>query len=279
MKKLSVLFLITVLFFNCNDEHVDEEEIACDNGTFDGSVILTTQQEVDDFSALCYSKIDGSLIIGIEGGESDVSNLSTLRSLREVTGWLTIFAKEISSLNGLHNITSTGGLSLRFCEKLTDLSGLESLTKLNGGTSTNSGAFGLRVLYNPNLESLLGLNNLHSIHGFVEIVDNSSLESFNGLNNLERIYADSAGNLLFAANPNLKNLDALRNLNEVGGLLRTSMLCMPGGVTRCGNVSLIDFCGLKNLFLNGTYNQDYVLIKDNAYNPTVQDIIDGNCSQ
>jgi hypothetical protein len=70
----------------------------------------------------------------------------------------------------------------------------------------------------------------------------------------------------------LTNLDGLENLSQVGSI-------KIGGETGLDpNVNLSDFCALQNLFINGTYDPSEVEIVGNAYNPTVQDIIDGNCS-
>lgn len=62
MKKAIYLFLIIFSVYNCEEESANQsEEQACDNGTYVGAVVLTTQQEVDNFGSMCYTKIDGSL--------------------------------------------------------------------------------------------------------------------------------------------------------------------------------------------------------------------------
>jgi len=109
-------------FFSCSNENVTHpEDLVCDNGTFVGQVILKNQQEVDDFGAMCYSKIDGSLVIGnIFGATDDIVDLSPLSNMNQVfasnsndnPGWLRIKANNLTSLNGLQNITSVIGLMI-----------------------------------------------------------------------------------------------------------------------------------------------------------------------
>ena len=64
----------------------------------------------------------------------------------------------------------------------------------------------------------------------------------------------------------ITNLDNLSSLLSIGDNLEV-----------IGNEGLTDLCGLQTLLINeglgGFYNVSY-----NSYNPTQQDIIDGNCS-
>ena len=64
----------------------------------------------------------------------------------------------------------------------------------------------------------------------------------------------------------LTNLDGLENLIQIDYALHIS-----------SNIALTDFCGLENLFINGV-GPSFYTVENNAYNPTQQDIIDGNCS-
>lgn len=277
MKKLTLLFLTPFILFNCNNESIDEQENACtiENGTFVGGVVLFTQQGVNDFGALCYSKIDGVLQLGLMWRENDIVDLSPLSSLTEVfNGRLRIHATNLTSLYGLHNLTSIGGLFIFNSHGLTDLSGFESLTNIGGGPIQ-----GLDIRYNTSLQSLKGLNNIRTLASEntypIIIGINPSLNSLIDLSNLETI--DTG--LTIGANPNLTSLDGLENLVMINGRFKTSIINFPisisGGMS--GNSNLTSYCALQNLFTNGSYGE--VDISLNAYNPTVQDIIDGNCSQ
>ena len=71
----------------------------------------------------------------------------------------------------------------------------------------------------------------------------------------------------------LQTLDGLENLEQITGSLSITSNMSQGMPIQ----NIVDFCALQNLFTNGTFGQ--VTIQDNGYNPTVQNIIDGNCTQ
>lgn len=74
-------------------------------------------------------------------------------------------------------------------------------------------------------------------------------------------------------NTSLTSLAGLENLITVNNMYIGQD---PGG-TPVPNQNLSDFCAFQNLFSNGSYGD--VNIANNSYNPTVQNIIDGKCSQ
>jgi|GEM_PF-2118380 len=260
MKKLLLLFVLTFFVLSCNNESVMEQEQACDNGTFVGDLILRTQQEVNDFGELCYTKIDGQLKIGspLSTEPSDVTDLTPLSSLTEV----------YSSSN------SGYGLWINHAPNLTNLDGLENLVKVNKLIVSNCSA----------LINLNGLNNLSEIgaqdyFSALLIFKNSSLQSLDGLESLQQLGSEDSNRpaeISIQGNLDLSNLDALSNLQNVYGDVFIGDHSEPD-VSYEGNVSLIDYCGLTNLFVFGNFNE--IKINNNAFNPTVEDIIAGNCSQ
>lgn len=164
----------------------------------------------------------------------------------------------ITSLDILSSYTSLS--FLRISEtNLTSLEGLNNLESIND----------LRLYENHNLTNLIGLDNVQSIDDFI-ISECDSLLSLEGLNNLT-----SLGDAMVINNDNLISLEGLGNLLSVERLgLGENHLNSD-----FPNPQLSDFCALQNLFTNGTYNPDEVRIGNNAYNPSIQDIIDGNCAQ
>lgn len=52
---------------------------------------------------------------------------------------------------------------------------------------------------------------------------------------------------------------------------------VTGSLTIRYNTSLVDFYGLQTLLIQDGIIGD-LTVSDNAYNPTLQDILDGNCS-
>ncbi|MBT8303186.1 MAG: hypothetical protein KJP09_01860 [Bacteroidia bacterium] len=307
------------------------EETPCDNGTYEGNVVLTTQQEIDDFGAMCYSRINGSLTIGIVeyNVESNISSLEGLSSLVAVVGGLTLTQMpDLPNLSGLHNLnTISGNLDILRCHMLTDFSELSNLTdpvgniwmaivgnaslnSLNGLNGINNIA-GLAIGLNHSLLDLNGLGFM-DVEGIIQIELSNGLISLEGLNftdntvhnivlnNLESITSMSgleglhsiSNRLSMIGNGSLQSMEGLENLtsvNSIGIHAHDNLETLSGlnGLTNVnqgisigfieGNTSLSDYCALENLLTNGTFGG--VTIENNAYNPTVQDIIDGNCAQ
>jgi hypothetical protein len=263
MEKLIILLLVPTLFFSCTSDATDDEPLqaTCDNGTFLGIARLETQAEVNDFGALCYTKIDGTLVIGPNDGEvSDISDLTPLENINEVlisvsdigTGKLLIInTSSLINLNGLQNITKAAGI----------------LVTNNSGLINFSGLEGIRELASPG-----PLNDL-------TIDNNSQLQDLNALQNLTVIGSENSDALTFMIiqnNDNLANLDGLMSLEAVYGDVTIGSYIDDGNL-ELGNENLTDFCGIFNLVNNGLFND--VNVFNNAFNPTNQDIIDGNCSQ
>lgn len=96
----------------------------------------------------------------------------------------------------------------------------------------------LTVWLSSNLTDLQELSNVSSNLFGIFIVDNFQLESLNGLDNVPLI---------------------------------------TDGFQVLGNPSFTDFCVTQNSIL-GISGEDTFSIHSNAFNPTMQDIIDGNCS-
>lgn len=289
-----------------------------DNGIFDGNVTLTTQQEVDDFGALCYSGINGILHIG-NSLNNDINSLLPLINIKSVTHnfnsyHILIGGTQLTSLKGINLNENLKGLQVEYNDNLINFEGINLTNTIEG----------LIVKNNTSLESLSGLEELTSITNYISVENNNNLISFQGLNNVETMFITyfkgnnsllnfqgfdslmSTGdlvvvessiinfqglesltqidpdhlvggyNLVVAGNPNLISLSGLDNLIfteeeiNIGG----SVFFTP----EIGNPLLADFCALQNLFSNGTYNYN-VVIENNAYNPTIQDIQNGNCSQ
>ena len=112
----------------------------------------SSQQEIDDFpSNYPNCTAVGHLDLHFPG---DITNLDSLIQLTSVTDYVEIGFFEpnnIADISGLQNITSIGDYLQITGTQLTDLSGFQSLTSI--GTY-------LWIVYNPNLLSLSGLENL-----------------------------------------------------------------------------------------------------------------------
>ncbi len=113
------------------------------------------------------------------------------------------------------------------------------------------------------LSDLNGLNGLEEVGSSFQISSNISLMNLDGLESLTTVNQ----NLSIGLNPELQNIDALSNLTSVGG-----------DVSIGSNTNLMNLCGIRPLLVNNG-RSEYLSIDYNGFNPTGQQIIDGNCSQ
>jgi len=236
-------------------------------GVFVGDVELTTQEEVDNFGLLGFSGITGNLMIGNQDSDNiSITSLQSLNELTEVIGNLGIANTiELNSLMGLENLVSIDGmfsLSNTAISTLTELSSLEQITKAIG------------ISENPFLVSLSGLEGVTYLEGelFESILIIRSNDMLTSLSGLENLISVGYG-VIIDRNQSLTSLSGLENLNAVSALQIGLDIDPISGA----NPNLSDYCALANLVANGTY--DNIQIENNAYNPTIQDIINGNCAQ
>ncbi|WP_440880415.1 hypothetical protein [Tenacibaculum sp. C7A-26P2] len=199
------------------------------------------------------------------------SNITILEGFCEITE-----NNSLTSLNGLNNITSiTGNLSINQNQNLNNIFDLNSITTINGALILQS---------NPNLINLNGLNNLQTLSKNLTIINNTNLFDINGLQNLSSFN----GRIVINLNTNLQNLNGLVNLTSIEFLqiLRcqslenlnalTNLTSITDGLFIQKNNSLNDFCGLTPLVNNG-FSGSYS-VENNLFNPSVDDITNGNCS-
>ena len=223
---------------------------------YSGDLTFSTQNEIDNFSS-CFTEIDGTLTIGATG--SDITQLLPLNNLITIQGNLVIKLNDmLTSLNGLNNISTINSelLIIEFNENLENIDDLNGLTNIFFGN--------IKIRANNNLTSLGGLetlflnqNNLNN----VDISGNDALVSLN-MQSITDCNVISINN-----NDSLISLQSLENLLSNAGMIITN------------NDILNNLCALQNLFINGTYSENSVSISGNQFNPTIQNIIDGNCSQ
>ena len=157
----------------------------------------------------------------------------------------------LTSLQGVENITQLRFLTIENNDALNSLTAFESLTQLLDLTINNNDA----------LVTLVGLEQLVELRILI-IANNEALQSLNGLNNLMTL------------TPSIFNAVNI-------GAIQWENFCT--GYTDGPNPNLSDFCAIETLInayewdING--NSQCAVIVNNAYNPTPQDFLDGNCSQ
>lgn len=147
-------------------------------------------------------------------------------------------------------------------------SNIISLISLNSLSSVGGE---LDIKYNPSLNSLDGLSNLNSVSEGLVIIFNDSLISLEGLESLIGVEA-----IYIGGNINLETLNGIENLTSAGSIgVGQAFFNVE---TFWANPQLTNFCSITDLITNGQYTSGTYQVNGNGYNPTVDDIINGNCS-
>ena len=225
-----------------------------------GDVILTSQEDVDNFGLERYTEISGYLIIGGLDAE-DITNLDPLLGLNYIGNYLVIsFNNQLNNLDGLESIIHVKTfVEVSHNDTLNNINGLRNLEKVGDPQFLKSGS--ISKGFNPELQNLDGLLGLTEVSSYIHISNNTSLLNIDGLANLESIEY-----LLIRNNNTISNINGLRNT-----------LFISKEIIITGNTGLTDFCGLETVFGNINYDGIYQ-VELNEYNPTQQQIIDGECS-
>lgn len=155
----------------------------------------------------------------------------------------------------------TGKLRIKGAD-ITDLSKLADLREVTKNLEI--------IDSNTSLVSIEGLNSLQKVGGNLWIRRNQLLESVEPLQSLTEV----GGNMYFYENDAITSLEGFNSLVEVGDMFIGDR---DGDTTDGeGNPLLSDFCALQNLF--SIASNRTVLIGENAFNPTVEQVAAGNCS-
>ncbi len=276
--------------------------------TIIGNLVIDQSDEISDIFNLSslhnITTINGSLFIV----KADVlSSLNGLENLVSVSNSFYISnCPLLISISSLLSLTSVGDLTILNNDLLTNLEGLESITALEGN---------MEISNNDSLITLDGLSNITSIDGYLKLNNNTSLSSLSNFVNLTSIgsylrislcssLVDLSGlqnttiqtYLWITQNELLSSLTGLEGITTIDDFVNinsnNSLITLNGinNLTSVNNISignsnattvfpnpnLTNLCALQNLFTNGTYSM--VTIEHNAYNPSVEEIINGNCS-
>lgn len=239
-----------------------------------------------------------------------LSNIDYFDSLTSIGGFFDIsFNHELHQIEGFNSLTTIGvSLSIGSNNALENISGLNNLETVFSG---------FNISVNPSLISCSGFTNLQTVGGSFFIIENNSLTSLSGLEALDlstqhpdsnkfvAIQGNSSlsnlnffqnttridGRFIISDNDVLTNLDGLQSLETISDYINigfndelrdlnglSGLLSVGTSLSISWNVQLNDFCGLQSLLTGDGVDGDF-FIGNNAYNPTQQDIMEGNCSQ
>lgn len=281
-----------------------EFNFTTDGDVYEGDVKLRFQRDVEKFSSNNYRKIIGQLSIQPMESccpcrpspadvdcEDEITSLNLLSSLEEVEGDVRIVlfttGPEISpgpAIPGLNNLkVITQNLLIKGADPskmLNNLNTINSDLVIEWMPETEERIFeNLSTLNNLNIEyskEINGFDSITTVSGGLDI-NNCFLTNLNSFSGLERIN----GNLI-VNNNNIKQyngnsfdiVDGLRNLDGF-----SSLTFVEGDLEILRHSSyLTDFCGIRNLLSNNGLMGSYI-VENNDFNPTFQNIIEGNCSQ
>ena len=190
---------------------------------------------------------------------NQLQSVSGLSTLQEVDASLYFQSNPmLQDFNGLNAVEYTPQLIIANCDAITDVQGFDNLARI--GTLT--------VSDNDNLISFSAFTSLVRFEN-ISIARNPSLQSFDGLQNVTFTENFTTRHeIIISDNDALDDLDEFSNYTFEWG--KISILF---------NDSLSDFCGLQLLFTNivqfeGANN----FALNNAYNPNVDQVINGPCS-
>ncbi len=215
----------------------------------DGNLEIRSLKDLEDPIIKGYKTINGNLIISYT---DEVENLTALENLEVINGGILIrYNDNLKSLHGLENITKLDFLEIENNLELASLNGLENLINISKS---------LRIAENSKLESLNSLNSLTDIGAQFFLSDNNLLTNLNGLNNLKQI-----PQIIILNNLNLTTLNGLDGITSSAKI----------GIL--SNDSLADFCSLVQ-FVQANSQTIEFSAGFNGYNPSLDDLINNNCS-
>lgn len=250
-----------------------------DYRVYNKSITINNQSALDNFALNKYDEVNGDIVLSgslisnldklyslkssynIWIDNTEIRNLEGLRNLKTInqspsapansfTGINIYGNNNLENVNGLRNLEYSGILTIELNGKLINLKGLETLKHCKV----------LNISTNESLTNIDGLNSLNEDMVQIDIFRNKNLININSLSNISSI-----SNLF-----SVSNNEALKSIN-------LPLLRSLGSLTIFSNKNLNDFCNLTAFFKENPNFTNYS-ISENAYNPTGQNIIEGNCS-
>ncbi|WP_298494519.1 hypothetical protein [uncultured Algibacter sp.] len=267
--------------------------------TIGGDLHITNNLSLSAMNGLnSLTTIGGDVLIDTN---TDLTSIDGLSNLQSISGGLTISNNDqLTSLAGLSNLTSISNLEVENNDALSSLIDLNAVTNLgrlvvedNDSLLMLSAFSNLTVLNkiaikdNLMLTSIQGFENITTIADYFTLDNNPLVTSIQPLSNV----SGQVDVILIRNNDSLTDLTGLENITSVGtgvgdilyiwnndGLVSINGLQGIDRANVANNINLTDFCGFQAGFISGV-DASTITISGNAFNPSVQDIIDGNCSQ
>lgn len=270
---IGVLLLLVTSSCNSEDDTSTFNDPLLDGSIYRGDLRLRTQSNLEFYGNLGITKIEGLLRIQTQL-DDPIVDLTPLNSIHEVEFLEIVDTPGLVTLEGLENL-QTGFIYLEGNVNLENMNalnldstpltymGLVNLYSFNDYSSlSNIEEIGTLALYNMPLTNLEPFNNIKRIQTL-------SLSYMNDLEDLTSLHLEYVGRLLaINRNNNLESLAGLESIQGVGEFCEVEIYLNP---------SLTDFCSLT-AFTQPASAQDLYTVWGNGFNPTFQDLLDGNCN-
>lgn len=237
-----------------------------------GSIRLTTQEEVNDFGEENHWGVSGTFTLNSSSRDPivDLTPLSQIQAVGTLS-LLNIHQRSIE-LNRLEWVEND--LKITGCNDLLELGNL-NIPHIGGS---------LIIRQNQDLRSLAGMG-IDYLGGDLIVTDNDRLESLEGI-----VQDRIEGDLQIARNRGMFEISGLEDLNYVGGDFRIAnmlyledlngldaLATIAGGLSIQDNSQLHDYCALNELIQSNGLEGSY-LVSGNEYNPSIQQLLDGDCN-
>ncbi len=184
----------------------------------------------------------------------------------------------LSEISAFNNLTSVNSIRIELNSELLAITGFSNLVSLENTVTisdspnlssitafTQLESSGDLTLINLGIEHVDSFNMLKTVREQLFIGECANLIDITGLSNFESVTFEGFGSFVISNNEELSTLNGLESLIEIAGFLSINE-----------NPQLSNFCALENLLNTDTpSNFD---IYQNLFNPTIQDILDGNCT-
>lgn len=203
---------------------------------------------------------DNLLLLSLSGMDA-LTELTGFEKIKRITEIMLASCKSLTDITPITNIEEVEYLSLVDLG-LTSLPKFKNLSKIKGKLTIN---------LMSQMTDMSNLDNLTEV-GALMIYGNPTITSLKGLNNIEKV---TNGGIQIAGNSKLTNLDDLSSIKEV------NFFHYMDKIEISMNEELSSFCGIKDLLLKYWVQGDKfprVSISGNKYNPTLEQIQNGECS-
>ena len=210
-------------------------------------------------------------------GNLGLTTLDGLPALTKVNGYLSVGGNhnlvDIDVLGSLTEVVLGLELNRNFALENADV--FDQLTVMDGAR--------LRIVFNGIKE----LNTFNQLKTCDELTlgFNDELVTISGFEQLEEV----TGNLWINWNPKLTAMPGLKKVTEIDGFLRiednetlahlddlNALVSVTDDINIRRNSALTDLCGLQNV-IRAANSGKLVEVIDNAFNPSAEDILAGNC--